>query len=26
VQATFWDKYGDGKINNEVTIRAIDMP
>jgi hypothetical protein len=26
VQATFWDKYGDGRIANTVTIRAIDMP
>jgi hypothetical protein len=26
VQATFWDKYGDGRITNEVVIRAIDMP
>jgi len=26
VQATFWDKYGDGRIANEVVIRSIDMP
>ena len=26
VVATFWDKYGSGKIVNTVTIRAIDMP
>jgi hypothetical protein len=26
VKATFWDKYGDGKIVNSVIIRAIDIP
>lgn len=26
VVATFWDKYGDGKIVNKVTIRTIDIP
>jgi hypothetical protein len=26
VVATFWDKYGDGKIVNKVTIRMIDIP
>ena len=26
VVATFWDKYGTGKIVNTVTIRAIDIP
>lgn len=26
VQVKFWDKYGDGNIENKVTIRAIDMP
>jgi hypothetical protein len=26
VAVTFWDKYGDGKIENKVTIRCIDMP
>jgi hypothetical protein len=26
VQATFWDKFGNGRITNEVVIRAIDMP
>lgn len=26
VIATFWDKYGTGKIVNKVTIRAIDIP
>lgn len=26
VTATFWDKYGDGKIENVVVIRAIDIP
>ncbi|MFT3681212.1 MAG: hypothetical protein QM791_13130 [Ferruginibacter sp.] len=26
VAVTFWDKYGDGKIDNKVTIRCIDMP
>lgn len=26
IQVVFWDKYGDGKIENKVTIRAIDVP
>ena len=26
VAVTFWDKYGDGKIENKVTIRCIDIP
>ncbi len=26
VAVTFWDKYGDGKIDNKVTIRCIDIP
>ncbi|MBS1657624.1 MAG: hypothetical protein JST18_05945 [Bacteroidetes bacterium] len=26
VTAVFWDKYGDGKIENVVVIRAIDIP
>lgn len=26
VTATFWDKYGTGKITNKVTIRMIDIP
>ena len=26
VTVVFWDKYGDGKIENVVTIRAIDIP
>ncbi len=26
VQVRFWDKYGDGSIENKVTIRAIDIP
>ncbi len=26
VVATFWDKYGTGKIVNKVTIRMIDIP
>jgi hypothetical protein len=26
VLATFWDKYGTGKIVNKVTIRMIDIP
>lgn len=26
VVASFWDKYGDGKIVNKVTIRMIDIP
>lgn len=26
VQVTFWDKYGTGRIDNKVTIRAIDIP
>lgn len=26
VVATFWDKYGDGKIVNTLTFRAIDIP
>jgi len=26
VKAGFWDKWGDGKIVNEVTIRMIDIP
>jgi len=26
VAVVFWDKYGDGKIENKVTIRCIDMP
>lgn len=26
VQVKFWDKYGDGYIENKVTIRAIDIP
>lgn len=26
VQVVFWDKYGAGKISNEFSIRAIDIP
>ena len=26
VHVKFWDKYGDGSIENKVTIRAIDIP
>ncbi len=26
VAVTFWDKYGDGKIENEFSIRMIDIP
>lgn len=26
VLVKFWDKYGDGSIENKVTIRAIDIP
>lgn len=26
VHVKFWDKYGDGNIENKVTIRAIDVP
>lgn len=26
IQVVFWDKYGDGKIVNECTIRSIDIP
>jgi hypothetical protein len=26
IVATFWDKYGDGRIENKVTIRSIDIP
>ena len=26
VKTGFWDKWGDGTITNEVTIRMIDMP
>lgn len=26
VKAKFWDKYGDGYLENTVTFRAIDMP
>jgi hypothetical protein len=26
VQAIFWDKYGSGKITNDFSIRAIDIP
>ena len=26
VAVTFWDKFGDGKIENKVTIRSIDIP
>lgn len=26
VKVSFWDKYGEGRINNSCTIRAIDMP
>ena len=26
IQVIFWDKYGDGKIVNECTIRSIDIP
>jgi len=26
IVATFWDKYGTGKIVNQVTIRMIDIP
>lgn len=26
VHVRFWDKYGDGNIENKVTIRAIDIP
>lgn len=26
VVATFWDKYGDGRIENNVKIRMIDIP
>lgn len=26
VQVVFWDKYGNGKITNECTIRSIDIP
>lgn len=26
VAVTFWDKNGNGKIENKVTIRSIDMP
>ena len=26
VLVTFWDKFGTGKIENKVTIRAIDIP
>jgi hypothetical protein len=26
VKAGFWDKWGDGKIVNEVTIKMIDIP
>ena len=26
VTVIFWDKYGDGKIENNFTIRCIDIP
>ncbi|RYD74816.1 MAG: hypothetical protein EOP53_17580 [Sphingobacteriales bacterium] len=26
VDVRFWDKYGDGSIENKVTIKAIDIP
>ena len=26
IAVTFWDKYGEGKIENKVTIRCIDIP
>ena len=26
IQVTFWDKYGDGKIVNECTVKSIDHP
>jgi hypothetical protein len=26
VAVVFWDKYGDGKIENKVSIRCIDIP
>jgi hypothetical protein len=26
VAVTFWDKNGNGKIENKVTIRSIDIP
>lgn len=26
VAVTFWDKYGEGKIENKFTIRCIDIP
>lgn len=26
VQVVFWDKFGDGRIVNECTIKSIDMP
>lgn len=26
LQVVFWDKYGDGTITNEWTIRSIDLP
>lgn len=26
IQVVFWDKYGDGTITNEWTIRSIDLP
>lgn len=26
VKVRFWDKFGDGNIENEVTIRSIDIP
>ena len=26
VKTGFWDKWGDGTITNEVTIRMIDIP
>ena len=26
VVVTFWDKYGDGKIENNLSIRCIDIP
>ncbi len=26
IQVIFWDKYGEGKIVNECTIRSIDIP
>lgn len=26
IQVAFWDKYGEGKIENNFTIRCIDIP